>query len=263
MYKSLKSNRLAFFMLLLCAVVVCGVKKSDVTTVTPTTTASTATESPSTTVLTGVTSTSGVNVTSQSLPYCPPGYFPNAATNACDPCKAGTFSPQSGQQPCMYCMPGTYASAAASTQCTACSMGTFTPFPGSSVCMSCMHSQTTNTTGAMSCQQCEVSEYTTAKKTPLHVLYSVLYLCGVSACLAGICYLISLVLHRERRKFERKQRDVILQAINKGELNIDMDEEHGLTVQSTKKEAGKGMVMINMFTTHHHPITLPASVVEI
>ena len=66
---------------------------------------------------------------------CDEGY--TSQGSCCEPCAAGKYKNQTGNQACTDCPAGTYTSATGRSQCSPCPGGMYSPQPGLTGCLSC------------------------------------------------------------------------------------------------------------------------------
>ena len=87
-----------------------------------------------------------------------------AVPTSANPCPAGSSS-ASGNQPCLYCFPGTFAANAGATSCTPCAAGTRAVDAGATSCPACPAGTYAPGDGASACLTCPADTFSTGTAT--------------------------------------------------------------------------------------------------
>jgi hypothetical protein len=88
---------------------------------------------------------------------CAPGSVLNLASNSCDACGTGVFTPFSGLLSCLPCSPGTFSAKTAQSRCQSCQSGRYNGLLGATSCTACPSGSFNPVLGSASpidCQLC-------------------------------------------------------------------------------------------------------------
>lgn len=88
---------------------------------------------------------------------CPAGSFSPEGELSCFPCPSGSIAAEAGQSECTPCSMGSYAKSA--TECAACPAGTYSAQKGAAMCAACEAGWIADVGGSASCHRCAEGEY--------------------------------------------------------------------------------------------------------